>query len=408
MITAFSLILVLMLSIGGSPAGSFNPAGGPGDTGIQAPVVNNLNTNRFFEDYTQKTASRLFHKKIPEIVLIDQPKTQIRLMFTLPLKEKPLLMGYEDSMNLYQAFNMNPINFTDPFGKQHQVTVTPEGAEFERPMTVGEFWESLMEAGVSEDEALNIIAENTYYSKYFWDGSLVDRIKTHQMDLTLTDSESRALGMEYNVTLKGPREQFGRLFRGEFKEFGKAALENLDRQFGDPENVALMFSGGIKIKGAKPYPILNKRGILQWKDPLTGRFVKAPLKGFSKMWGPQSGLGPLGKDVAKTFRSSTYYEIILEEDLILYRVYGGKSGELGSYWTKTRPSGPLQSQLDSAILPEWGNTLQNVVKIRVPKGTKIYEGIAASQKGVKQPFVNLPGGGNQVFIPRVYPKWIIK
>ena len=116
MITAFSLILVLMLSIGGSPAGSFNPAGGPGDTGIQAPVVNNLNTNRFFEDYTQKTASRLFHKKIPEIVLIDQPKTQIRLMFTLPLKEKPLLMGYEDSMNLYQAFNMNPINFTDPFG----------------------------------------------------------------------------------------------------------------------------------------------------------------------------------------------------------------------------------------------------------------------------------------------------
>ena len=25
-------------------------------------------------------------------------------------------MGYKDSMNLYQAFNMNPVNFTDPFG----------------------------------------------------------------------------------------------------------------------------------------------------------------------------------------------------------------------------------------------------------------------------------------------------
>jgi hypothetical protein len=25
-------------------------------------------------------------------------------------------MGYEDSMNLYQSFGMNPINFTDPFG----------------------------------------------------------------------------------------------------------------------------------------------------------------------------------------------------------------------------------------------------------------------------------------------------
>jgi hypothetical protein len=110
MITAFSLILAIMLSIGGTPAV------GPGDTGIQAPIANSCTINRFFEDYSQKTASRLFPKKIPEIVLIDQPKTQIRLIFTLPLKEKPLLMGYEDSMNLYQAFNMNPINFVDPFG----------------------------------------------------------------------------------------------------------------------------------------------------------------------------------------------------------------------------------------------------------------------------------------------------
>jgi RHS repeat-associated protein len=26
-------------------------------------------------------------------------------------------MGYQDSMNLYQGFNMNPVNFVDPFGK---------------------------------------------------------------------------------------------------------------------------------------------------------------------------------------------------------------------------------------------------------------------------------------------------
>jgi hypothetical protein len=114
MTTTISLILALMLSIGG------NPAGGPGNTGIQAPIDNSCTINRIFEDYSQKTASRLFPKKIPEIVLIEQPKTQTRLIFTLPLKEKPLLMGYEDSMNLYQAFNMNPINFTDPFGLQEK------------------------------------------------------------------------------------------------------------------------------------------------------------------------------------------------------------------------------------------------------------------------------------------------
>ena len=27
-------------------------------------------------------------------------------------------MGYKDSMNLYQAFNMNPVNFIDPFGRE--------------------------------------------------------------------------------------------------------------------------------------------------------------------------------------------------------------------------------------------------------------------------------------------------
>jgi hypothetical protein len=110
MTTALSLILALMLSIGGSSAG------GPGNTGIQATVDNSPNTSHFFEGYTPKTASSPIPKKILEIVSIEQPKTQTRLIFTLPLKEKPYLRGYIDSMNLYQAFNMNPVNFTDPFG----------------------------------------------------------------------------------------------------------------------------------------------------------------------------------------------------------------------------------------------------------------------------------------------------
>jgi len=118
MTTMLSLILAFMLSIGGSPAASVNvnPAGCPGDTGIQAPDNNNRTINRFFEDYNQKTASRPISKKILEIPLIKQPKTQIRLRFSLCLKGKLRLMGYMDSMNMYQAFNMNPVNFTDPLG----------------------------------------------------------------------------------------------------------------------------------------------------------------------------------------------------------------------------------------------------------------------------------------------------
>jgi RES domain-containing protein len=116
MTTMLSLILAFMLSIGGSPAASVNPAGCPENTGIQVPVDNNSNINGFFEDYNQKTASRPISKKILEIPLIKQPKTQIRLRFSLCLKEELRLVGYMDSMNLYQAFNQNPVNFTDPMG----------------------------------------------------------------------------------------------------------------------------------------------------------------------------------------------------------------------------------------------------------------------------------------------------
>ncbi|UCH97168.1 MAG: hypothetical protein JSV88_10045, partial [Candidatus Aminicenantes bacterium] len=115
MTTMLSLILAFMLSIGGSPTANVNPPGCPGDTGIQVPDNNNPIINNFFEDYREKTASRPISKKIQEIPLIKQPKTQIRLRFTLYLKEELRLVGYIDSMNLYQGFYMNPANFIDPF-----------------------------------------------------------------------------------------------------------------------------------------------------------------------------------------------------------------------------------------------------------------------------------------------------
>ena len=120
-----------------------------------------------------------------------------------------------------------------------------------------------------------------------------------------------------------------------------------------------------------------------------------------KRWGPATGAGPLGEDVAKTFRGGSYTEMETTEAVALYRVYGGKAGELGSYWTKTPPGGPLQSRIDSALEPKWGNTMEKVTKITVPKGTTIYDGFAAPQGG-------LLGGGSQVIIPKVDPSWVQK
>jgi len=54
-------------------------------------------------------------------------------------------------------------------------------------------------------------------------------------------------------------------------------------------------------------------------------------------------------------------------------VYDGNAGQIGGYWTRTKPSGPVQSIIDSALNPQWGNTATSVATIRVPAGTTIYE-----------------------------------
>jgi acetylornithine deacetylase/succinyl-diaminopimelate desuccinylase-like protein len=116
-------------------------------------------------------------------------------------------------------------------------------------------------------------------------------------------------------------------------------------------------------------------------------------------WGPATGAGPLGEDIAKTFRGASYTEHVTEEATTLYRAYGGDAGELSSYWSRTPPSGPLQAKMDSALKAEWGNTATSVSKIEVPRGTRVFEGSTAPQG-------HLMGGGNQVVIPHVPREWL--
>lgn len=84
--------------------------------------------------------------------------------------------------------------------------------------------------------------------------------------------------------------------------------------------------------------------------------------------------------VANTFSGATYTKRVLTEDTVMYRVSGGNAREVGSYMSMTPQNGGLQSQLDLALNPAWGNTTENVI------GT-------------------LLGGGNQVYIPEVETRW---
>jgi hypothetical protein len=109
--------------------------------------------------------------------------------------------------------------------------------------------------------------------------------------------------------------------------------------------------------------------------------------------------GPLADDIANTFRSSSYTARTLDQPTTLYRVIGDSGNPAGSYWTATRPQGPLQSVIDLGLDQNWGNTATTVIRAQVPAGTRIYEGAAAAQRG-------LVGGGNQIYIPQVNPSWI--
>ncbi|MDR2087767.1 MAG: hypothetical protein LBP73_00235 [Clostridiales Family XIII bacterium] len=111
--------------------------------------------------------------------------------------------------------------------------------------------------------------------------------------------------------------------------------------------------------------------------------------------------GPLPDAIANTFRSGTYNEIILQEETVFYREYGGKANEIGSYWTTIKPQCSLQAIIDSALDINWGNTATNVATIKVPRNTTIYQGYVERQG-------NLVGGGVQVYIPEVNPIWLVK
>ena len=128
----------------------------------------------------------------------------------------------------------------------------------------------------------------------------------------------------------------------------------------------------------------------------------------SVRYSPINPCNEISQEVAESFNGATFTKTTLTEDTVMYRVSGGKAGKVGSYVSRTPQGGGLQSQLDLALNPSWGNTTENITKVVVPKGTTIYEGVAAPQN-IYDSLGNiigvLPGGGNQVYIPKVEAGW---
>ena len=172
--------------------------------------------------------------------------------------------------------------------------------------------------------------------------------------------------------------------KGELSAVGKVSVEEIE-----------------KIDEAvKTASVVNKTGVLDKAETV--------IEGFVKKYSPVNPHPELMKAIQDSFSGGTFTEKILSQDTVFYRVYGGKSREVGSYLSRTPQGGGLQSQLDLALNPSWGNTTENITKVVVPQGTVIYEGAAASQyiyDKLGNVIGELPGGGSQIYTPRVEVEW---
>ncbi|WP_152095661.1 hemagglutinin repeat-containing protein [Rhizobium dioscoreae] len=212
-------------------------------------------------------------------------------------------------------------------------------------------------------------------------------------------------------------------------DFFKQTAEyyNIASQIYNKEHLNQVDIGGNLYQNAQTIIGVNQsvsavdQGMLPW-DVFNGIFagvggpfavdVKSPGKPEATTGGSTGGVvaeygplnkGPLPNDIALTFRSATYHEVITTQPTTLYRVIGDNGNPAGGYWSRTKPAGPLQSVIDSALDQIWGNSATKVVQMEVPVGTRLFEGAAASQRG-------LVGGGNQVYFDKnlnpLNPNWI--
>lgn len=130
---------------------------------------------------------------------------------------------------------------------------------------------------------------------------------------------------------------------------------------------------------------------------------------FPKVWGPHTRRPDhIPSSVVDSFRGGTFSERVLSQPVVMYRVSGGSSQKVGSYFSLTPQNGSAQSKFDLALLPEWGNSATHSHRVIVPEGTRILDGFAAPQT-IRDSQGNvlrtLHGGGSQVWIEKVVESW---
>ena len=339
------------------------------------------------------------------------------------LSEDPA--GYADGMNLNKDYA--GLNGTDPLGlhtddlilESKGILVPISGDESpdeirllkgaiieenEKPLIVQRMWDRL-NSKFSKQELIYILDKLSRHGPILI--NLPPAIDERRQ--FISDSEYRILSELYYRTEEGQKAgmHIDGLLGGFSAFFGGRRNPTKGIQ---PGNIPLpkRFNNGIqKIKkGAQNFALKTYLTVAPLKlqptvKPKTYLGPVPPKYRYNMITNP----GPLAEirgNPASNFAGGKYNILTLKEDTIFYRGGDSAGSPLGQWFTRTPPNSVANVRIDSAVLYQWidvktgvltgTSPVDTVYKIKIPKGTKIYEGPVGYQKGVYL------GGQNQMQI----------
>lgn len=106
-----------------------------------------------------------------------------------------------------------------------------------------------------------------------------------------------------------------------------------------------------------------------------------------------------------TYKDGNYRTVVTNEEITVYRSFGYNAEAGGAFATSNPASSRVQTKVDSAILPEWKNTLRYEAEIVIPKGTTLNIGRVGEQYTMSG--ARLAGDADQFLLPQNWDlNWI--
>ena len=106
-----------------------------------------------------------------------------------------------------------------------------------------------------------------------------------------------------------------------------------------------------------------------------------------------------------TYKDGVYRTVVTNEDITVYRSFGYNAEAGGAFATSSPAVNRIQTKVDSAILPEWKNTLRYEAEIVIPKGTTLNIGRVGEQFTMSG--TRLAGDADQFLLPQNWDlNWI--